>query len=602
MSGLRFSPNANKAQQIQWREWDGKAFLEAKLHDKPVLLSLSAVWCHWCHLMDENAYSDDEIIRLINERFIPIRVDNDRRPDINERYNMGGWPSTVFLTPDGDILTGATYMDPDQMKEMLSQVGAYYSGNKAEIQLLTAQVRARQRDKEDRASGNLSLPETVFEDIVQMAATRFDPVYGGFGMEPKFLCWETIDLLITYYRVTGNVRYLLMAAKTLDQIRSRPVSDPMEPGVFRYSMTRDWSAPHFEKMLDLNVLGLRTYSRMFQATNEQNYREAAQSMAAFLDSVLWYDHYGVFYGSQDADVRYYQLSKEERDAASKPLVDRTVYTSWNALAASVYLEASWSLRQSSFKDKALKVLDFLWQMSWDDKEGMYRYWTDGERRETGMLADQASSAKAFMDAYQVTGKRIYFERGRQITDLIMREYAAPGGGFFDIRQDDGALGNLRFRERLLEDNSLMAQVLNILYYCTQQESYKEAALSALGVFAQEYRLDGYLAAPYALAYYQCVKEPVQVIVVGAPEDPKSKELIISALQLPYPNRLVQTLDPVEQAQTLEELGYPPQPSPAAYVCYSMACSAAIQEPHLLESTVKALSKAGDIFDVSDRQP
>ena len=119
---FRFSPRPNRASDIGWRDWGEKAFQEAQVADKPILLAISAVWCHWCHVMDETSYSDPEVIRTINERYVPIRVDNDERPDVNRRYNMGGWPTTAFLTPDGEIVHGGTYIPPDAMRSYVAQV------------------------------------------------------------------------------------------------------------------------------------------------------------------------------------------------------------------------------------------------------------------------------------------------------------------------------------------------------------------------------------------------------------------------------------------------------------------------------------------------
>src|SRR5580700_5718657 len=133
MSEFRFSPRPNRAAEIGWMQWGADAFARAHEQDRPILLSISAVWCHWCHVMDETTYSDPTVIETINRQFIPIRVDNDRRPDINARYNMGGWPTTAILTPGGDPITGATYMPPAQLGRTLQQVAEFYRSHKDEI-------------------------------------------------------------------------------------------------------------------------------------------------------------------------------------------------------------------------------------------------------------------------------------------------------------------------------------------------------------------------------------------------------------------------------------------------------------------------------------
>src|SRR5205814_7820371 len=139
---FHFSPRPNRANEIAWQEWSSDAFEKAQREDKPLLLDISAVWCHWCHVMDETSYSDPEIISLINDRFVALRVDNDQRPDINARYNMGGWPTTAFLTPAGEVMAGMTYIPPDQMRDVLNQVSTYYKDNKASIEQKIADIMA----------------------------------------------------------------------------------------------------------------------------------------------------------------------------------------------------------------------------------------------------------------------------------------------------------------------------------------------------------------------------------------------------------------------------------------------------------------------------
>ncbi len=135
MSELHFSPRPNRASEINWRPFSEAAFSEAKSQAKPVLLAISAVWCHWCHVMDETTYSDSGIIEYINEHFVPVRVDNDQRPDVNARYNMGGWPTTALLTPEGEVLHGGTYVPPDALASVLRQIASFYSQAESRLAL-----------------------------------------------------------------------------------------------------------------------------------------------------------------------------------------------------------------------------------------------------------------------------------------------------------------------------------------------------------------------------------------------------------------------------------------------------------------------------------
>ena len=143
MNEFRFSPRPNRAHEIGWMAWGDDAFARARAENKPILLSISAVWCHWCHVMDETSYSDPTVIAGIAERFVPIRVDNDRRPDVNARYNMGGWPTTAFLAPDGTLLTGATYLPPDQMQRAIDEIARFAQPRCSRAGPITSRRRTR---------------------------------------------------------------------------------------------------------------------------------------------------------------------------------------------------------------------------------------------------------------------------------------------------------------------------------------------------------------------------------------------------------------------------------------------------------------------------
>src|SRR5437870_5842707 len=162
---FHFSPRPNRASEINWHAWSPEAFDAARQTRRPILLSISAVWCHWCHVMDETTYSHPSVIELINRDYVPIRVDNDVRPDINQRYNMGGWPTTAFLTPSGDILTGATYLPADQMASALTRIATYYRLNQPEIASRVLDARKRAGSAVARSAG--AIEPTLVDGILE---------------------------------------------------------------------------------------------------------------------------------------------------------------------------------------------------------------------------------------------------------------------------------------------------------------------------------------------------------------------------------------------------------------------------------------------------
>src|SRR5215469_10998124 len=181
---FHFSPRPNRAAEIEWMPWGDDAFARAAREEKPILLGISAVWCHWCHVMDETTYSDLDVIAQINEQYVPIRVDNDERPDVNARYNMGGWPTTAFLTPDGMTLTGATYLPANHMKRALDDMLMFYASQKSDIERRAAEIKAARIDYVKIPPNDLNA--TMVDQLVEGITANYDDEYGGFGEAPKF--------------------------------------------------------------------------------------------------------------------------------------------------------------------------------------------------------------------------------------------------------------------------------------------------------------------------------------------------------------------------------------------------------------------------------
>ncbi|MDP2663324.1 MAG: DUF255 domain-containing protein [Dehalococcoidia bacterium] len=594
MVEFRFSPRLNRAHEIHWREWGPQAFQEAQSLDRPILLSISAVWCHWCHVLVETTYSDPRVMELVNREYLPVRVDNDRYPQVNQRYNMGGWPSTVFLTPRGDTLTGATYMPADGFLSIASQVLQYYRTQKAELYSHILQQQARVAS------------QTVLSDIPQDAPTRvldhltetYDHEYGGFGTEPKFPQAEALELLLEEYHRSGEERLRLMLGATLRNMASGGMFDHVAGGFFRYSTNRDWSIPHYEKMCEDNASLLRVYLHAYQllegpasrkAGNDPDpalqLRQAAQRTVDYVMSALHDPKTGAFFGSQDADEEYYRLGPEERSQREAPFVDRTVYTPWNASMASSFLEASRVLERPDLEGVALAALEFLWKRLFRKGEGVSHYY-DGQSKGAGLLVDQVWAAAAFLDAYETTGQSLYLERSRELAQLMYERFRDPSGGFYDIWDGYEGLGRLGVRDKSIVDNSLASLVLLRLYHLDGDETYRQAAEGALGAFAADYLKFGPYGAPYARAVGWLIEEPLRIEIVG--EANESRRWREESLSFYHPHRLVRALDPIADGETIGRLGLPAGNDLAAYVCYRRVCSAPVQRSGDLRAAVESL--------------
>lgn len=442
---FHFSPRPNRAAEINWHPWSEAAFEEAKQSGRPILLSISAVWCHWCHVMDETTYSHPGIIDLINREYVPVRVDNDVRPDINQRYNMGGWPSTAFLTSSGDILTGATYLPPDQMADALSRVAGYYRTNQPDI--ATRVLEARQRASSAAARSAAPLDDGMVDSILEAAIAAYDPEYGGFGNAPKFPQTDAILLLLEQSQLRSDPQLRQMAMHTLEKMAGGGTYDHVEGAFFRYSTTQDWSVPHFEKMLE-------DHSGLVSGLALAGMETVLDSTTGYLDRVLRDPKTGLYAGSQDADEHYYSMDGEERAQTPAPYVDRRVYTSWNAALAIAYLEASRRLDRPVLREQAKKLLERLFQGAYRRGEGMSHAEGVGAQ-----LTDQVWSLWAALRAHQAGLGDQWMPAALDLAAHLDQRYGDPrDGGYFD-HAATGALGRLAEPIKPLAENSVAAMAL-----------------------------------------------------------------------------------------------------------------------------------------------
>jgi len=442
---FHFSPRPNRAAEINWQPWSEAAFEKAKQTSRPILLSISAVWCHWCHVMDETTYSHPGIIDLINREYVPVRVDNDVRPDINQRYNMGGWPSTAFLTSSGDILTGATYLPPDQMADALSKVASYYRTNQTDI--ATRVLEARQRASSALARSAAPLDDAMVDSILESAIAAYDPEYGGFGNAPKFPQTDAILLLLEQSQLRSERKLHEMAVHTLAKMASGGTYDHVEGGFFRYSTTQDWSVPHFEKMLE-------DHSGLISALALAGMDSALDTTTGYLDRILRDPKTGLYAGSQDADEHYYSMDGEERAQTPAPYVDKRVYTSWNAALAIAYLEADRRRDRSALREHAKKLLERLFQVAYRRGEGMSHAEGVGAQ-----LTDQVWSLWAALRAAQAGLGDQWMPAALDLAAHLEERYGDPrSGGYFD-HAASGALGRLAEPIKPLAENSVAAMAL-----------------------------------------------------------------------------------------------------------------------------------------------
>ncbi len=562
-SEFRFSPRPNRAGEIAWMPWGAEAFERARALDKPILLAISAVWCHWCHVMDETSYSDPEVIAAINERFVPVRVDNDRRPDVNARYNMGGWPTTAFLAPDGSPLTGATYLPPVQLRRALGEIADFYAANKAQIADRASELRGRRA--EYRPSAPDELHESLVTSLTEELARGYDEEFGGFGDAPKFPQPEMLEFLLTEWRATGEARLREMVARTLLEMSRGGTYDRVEGGFFRYSTTRDWSVPHFEKMAEDHGGLIRVLATLQLLSPTPEQRETLRSAIGYVRAVLYDPSTGFFAGSQDADEAYFELPLEERRAREAPFVDRTSYTNWTCGLAGALLLAARALDDDDLATLALRTLDEVAARLVDPEGLLFHVAVPGRSPEVrGLLADQAAYLRALLDAHEVSGETRFLERARALVPRIVERFEAPDGGFYD-RVDTDAIGRLEIPDRPIVDNGILAEALLRLAALDADEGPRRTAERALLLFARTYASASSFAAAYARALRRYLSPETAVRIVGTPR--QTADFREAAARLPEASLAIRTVG----REAAGRLGLPPEPAPAAYVCRGTVC-------------------------------
>jgi uncharacterized protein YyaL (SSP411 family) len=516
---FRFSPRPNQAAKIHWQPWGNAAFEEAIRLDKPIFLVISSLWCQWCHIMDETTLSEPSVITIVNNDYIPIRVDSDLRPDVNQRYNQNGWPSIVLLSSEGEILWGGVYVPPKQMLYYLGHIRRYYSEHRSEI---AEQVRDLQDQRFTR-----KLTQTLFgahlrpllqeersalEDLPAQAGMvlkdLYDADYGGFTIHPhlKFPHPEAFELLLMLAR-RGEPDALAMVSYSLEQMRDGGLWDKEAGGFFRYSAASDWSAPHTEKMLEENAALLRLLTLTTQQTQDQQWRDLAKRLILYINTTLWQQDVGIFSGSQSADEEYYEPGPYSRASREAPHVDKTIYTAWNARMISSYLLAARLLNYPSLETMALRALDCLCEHMMHRNGSIYHFAIDGHPSLPGQLADQVWLTRALLDAYELHGRRSYLETAIALMHYACQELLDEQTGlFYDYPADAEAPGRLSLREQPLTENAIAAECLLRMSVHSKRQNLRDTALLVLSGCREKYRRTGIQGAIYACVVAQTIED------------------------------------------------------------------------------------------------
>ncbi len=486
-------------QPVDWYPWGEEAFRRAKAEDKPILLDIGAVWCHWCHVIDRESYEDPEVAAIINEQYVAIKVDRDERPDVDARYQravqsltgQGGWPLTAFLTPEGKVFYGGTYFPPVEafgrpsFKGVLQSVAYHYTTKKAEAikesdslhRALAARLPMVAREP---------LDEVLFVTIEEQLRASFDSVHGGFGSSPKFPHTGTVEYLLARYWRTRDDSLRDMAVKTLAEMALGGVYDQIGGGFHRYSVDARWIVPHFEKMSYDNAAILENYAHAFMLTGEPLFREAAEGIIRWVDATLSDQDRGGFFASQDADVGpdddgdYFTWTREEmRDAVADKDAVRALESHFDVNDVGDMRERPGRnvLHVDNGPDEVAKVsgipADRVRELLREGRRAML----DVRNRRPTPFVDRTIYANwngmfivSYLEAYAAIGRKSCRDFALRTLDHLLSAMYVEGEGFHHQLAD----GQPRVKG-LLDDQVLMARALLAAFDVTADVRYLKVA-------------------------------------------------------------------------------------------------------------------------------
>jgi uncharacterized protein len=603
---------------VDWYPWGDEALRRARAEDRPILLSIGYAACHWCHVMEHESFEDAETAALMNEHFVNIKVDREERPDLDAVYmdavvamtGHGGWPMTVFLTPEGEPFFGGTYFPPaprhglPSFRQVLAAVAQAYRERRAEVGRSARGLVQSVRGSAELAPSSEPLTDSILGEAARVLRNSFDPQWGGFGGAPKFPPASVLEFLLRRSELD-------LVTRTLDGMEAGGMYDLVGGGFHRYSVDERWLVPHFEKMLYDNALLVPAYLHAWVVTGEQRYRRVAEDTCEYLLRDLALPG-GGFASSQDADtdgvegltytwtedegvpaglLQPFEHGRsivrgelepelrarllEERSRRPQPGRDDKVIAAWNGLALAALAEAGRRLTSDRLLLGAEHLANFLLSELSSPDGRLFRTWRDGRASIPGYLEDYADVAHGLIELHVATGELRWLEEANRLARLAVELFAdQERGGFFMAAHD---AEQLVARKKDLDDNpvpsgnSMLAHLLLRLARIYGDDELERLAAGVLRI------VHGALTrVPSAFGWALCALElylspPRELAIIAAPED----ELARAALAPFDPNTVV-AFGPSEAVPLLAgkpRLGG----KPTVYVCERFACRAPVTE-------------------------
>jgi uncharacterized protein YyaL (SSP411 family) len=572
---------AHGSDGIAWQPWSAAAFAAAKGEHRFVIMDLEAVWCHWCHVMDETTYRDPRVIALVGARYVPVRVDQDSRPDLANRYEDYGWPATIVFAADGsEIVRRRGYLNPAEMASMLQAIIDDPSPGPSVTSALGGGAPEAPRGDEPGAALRARL------------LSGYDRAAGGWSGEHKFLDADNVEFCLRA-AAGGDAE---AAAVARDMLRlQRQLLDPAWGGVYQYSAGGDWDHPHFEKIMAAQADNLRVYSLAAAQWPGWDYDAAARDVARYLRGFLE-DPDGAFYTSQDADLvpgehaaDYFALDDRGRRARGVPRVDKHRYSRENGWAICGLCALSGAAGDPAPLAEALRAAA----------------WVTGHRTLPGggfrhdeadaagpFLGDTLAMGAAFLALYQATGDSAWLNRSEAAADFVRAHFgrgAEPGFASSDTTAPSFPAPLPEFDESIA-----LARFANLLGRASGRPGDRALAESSLRWASSAANLArrGAFVGGLLLAEGEMGDDPLHVTVVGRKDDPAARALHTAALRAPTAYKLVEWWDRREGPPPRGESIFPEIGTPEAYLCANGTCSPPIPDPAALSRRIEKAAAAG----------
>jgi uncharacterized protein YyaL (SSP411 family) len=571
-------PAAPTSPVISWQtQWNQSVFAQAAREHRFVLLDLHAVWCHWCHVMDEETYADRSVIALIERAYVPVSVDADSDPALSSRYGDWGWPATIVLAPDGtEIVKRRGFIPPAQMASLLQAIIDDPTPGPSVVN--AAALTAR---------GSALLTDAQRAAFRKTYDAAYDEKYGGWGSGQKFIDAPTFEYTLMLVVEGRDATAERRARQTLDA--NLKLIDPVWGGVSQYSETVDWLTPHYEKLLAFQADDMRLYAEAYARWHEPRYLEAAQALHRYSVGFLRSPE-GAFYVSQDADLSaaitghgYYTRTDAERRSLGIPRVDTHEYARENGWA----IRGLCRLYDVTGDPAPLTEAQAAAQWVLGHRAlpgGGFRH--DEKDRGGPFLGDTLAMGQAFLALYRSTGERSWLAHARAAMEFLTREFNDARGGYITAPAPEGAIGVFKDPARALEENAGVARFANLLHRYTGDAHYRDAGLHALGFLAAAAGA-GELRTDVLLADHELATAPVHITVVGGKHDPEAQLLHGAALRFPADYLQVDWWDRTEGALPNPEIQYPVLKRSAAFACTQNSCSTPVFEPGSINQAVTA---------------